>query len=366
MKKVTMIGTALLTALFISTPSMRAQEAIGDAGSTEYSPIDVEIPIPEGYNPTNTLRFLTYNLGADSRIAGSNATPAQIAKKQMSHSGDGDITDMAVFGGLYQWGRKDTEHSRRWINPEAIPDRFTTTQYESTEAAAVDGKFVWGNNEGGDWIALSLPNSNLWGNGLYIGHGGNGKDKFNKTYALITQATNNPCPSGYRVPTQHEWALLGHESGQYDSHLDDWFYTDESTNSTVEEGFFGAVPAGNPNVVWVPVSEGYASNSWIDDGKVRGYALYKSSVWAAAADGYKKGLELLTSAAAPEPLLFLPASGYRFHNDGRVHNTGDSGSYWSSVVDVEGSHSLYFDGSNVDSDHSSTRSDGLSVRCIAE
>ncbi|MDR1683278.1 MAG: hypothetical protein LBS25_07835, partial [Candidatus Symbiothrix sp.] len=63
---------------------------------------------------TKTLRFLTYNLGANPNIAGPNATAAQIAKAQMAYVSAGTASeDMTVFGGLYQWGRKDKEHSLR-------------------------------------------------------------------------------------------------------------------------------------------------------------------------------------------------------------------------------------------------------------
>ena len=59
----------------------------------------VEIYVSSG----QTLKFMTYNLGANP-----NLTP----KQQMAYSG-ANPEDITVYGGFYQWGRKDAAHTFR-------------------------------------------------------------------------------------------------------------------------------------------------------------------------------------------------------------------------------------------------------------
>ncbi|MDR0427636.1 MAG: fibrobacter succinogenes major paralogous domain-containing protein, partial [Dysgonamonadaceae bacterium] len=79
----------------------------------------------------------------------------------------------------------------------------------------------------------------------------------------------------------------------------------------------------------------------------------------------KDGTELLSDPAAPEPLLFLPAGGYRNYRDVSVHDAGSDGNYWSSVVDGTGSYYMYFGSSSVRADYPDDRAYGSSVRCVA-
>jgi hypothetical protein len=121
----------------------------------------------------------------------------------------------------------------------------------------------------------------------------------------------------------------------------------------------------------VRVSEGRAaaSDTWRrTDGKTRGYALYAFGEWDGAAAGYKNGNDPLSDAGAPEPLLFLPAGGYRGLGDGFVHYTGILGDYWSSVIDRDvDSCSMLLVSEGVSARTSRhNRADGLSVRCVEE
>jgi uncharacterized protein (TIGR02145 family) len=84
-------------------------------------------------------------------------------------------TDEKAFGDLYQWGRSADGHQLR-------------TSSNSTTASSIDqptnNNFItWNNRLPVDWRVPQ--NSNLW-------QGLNG--------------INNPCPSGYRLPTQNEWS----------------------------------------------------------------------------------------------------------------------------------------------------------------
>jgi len=80
-------------------------------------------------------------------------------------------TDAASYGDLYQWGRGTDGHQLR--------NSATTSDLSSTDQP---GNGIWINSPS-DW--LSSPNDNLWQG---------------------VSGVNNPCPSGYRIPTEAEWA----------------------------------------------------------------------------------------------------------------------------------------------------------------
>jgi hypothetical protein len=300
--------------------------------------VDITVNVPDGNGDPieiKTMTFLTYNLGANP-----NMTP----KEQMAYVSP--MTNPAeyitLFGGLYQWGRKDTEHSLR-CSRAAVPGSFMNAQYTSAADATAGGKFVYGYT---DWINPAV--ADLWGNG------GGLNAQTNTTYT-VNQNINNPCPPNYRVPTQYEWALLGNEGGD----------PGDTANDNIMSITASGSSGNSSGIVWVPVSEGKASTSW-SGGKTNGYALYTQAEW----DKYTPGADLTTDAA-PEPLLFLPAGGYRDYSggSGNVLGTGSTGRYWSSVVKSGNiSYIVPFDDSGVRADNGDGhyRTFGLSVRCIKE
>jgi hypothetical protein len=92
--------------------------------------------------------------------------------------------DAAAFGDLYQWGRGPDGHQLR--------TSATTTTLSSTDNPG-HGDFILVNIDIADW--RSPQNANLW-------QGVNG--------------INNPCPAGYRIPTNAEldeerasWSMNG-------------------------------------------------------------------------------------------------------------------------------------------------------------
>jgi hypothetical protein len=316
------------------------------------------IPINTSPGP-DTLKFLTFNLGANPNLS---------PKEQMAYTTPDTFSnlkeDVTVFGGLFQWGRKDIAHSLRCAIADK-PEYFTENTYTTAYNPATSTKFVWNGPNGipgnvssnnNDWYYPHTAARDFWGNG------GGAATQTATTYTG-TQNLHNPCPQGWRVPTQYEWALIGQENGD-PSNPSDSFGT--STN-----GVNGTLP-NNGQVYWVPVNEGQASASW-EAGKNCGYALYLKSVWEAAraAGGYFDNsgtpdmTRRLTASGAPEPLMFLPAGGLRYYSDGGVYNTGNRGYYWSSTVDSSGARGLYFYSSSVVTS-ANTRALGMAVRCLAE
>ena len=85
-------------------------------------------------------------------------------------------TDEDAYGDLFQWGRLDDGHQVR------DPLSGTTTDLSITDVPP-HGNFILAPDEPRDWRVGQ--NNNLW-------QGVNG--------------INNPCPTGWRVPTETEWA----------------------------------------------------------------------------------------------------------------------------------------------------------------
>ena len=85
-------------------------------------------------------------------------------------------TDAASYGDLYQWGR-DTDGHQIAGNGPNIPVSGTTPNTASTNPG--HGDFIITNS---DWLTNSDPT--LW----------QGVD-----------GVNNPCPNGFRLPTEDEW-----------------------------------------------------------------------------------------------------------------------------------------------------------------
>jgi hypothetical protein len=103
-------------------------------------------------NPTTGKIWMDRNLGASQAATSS--------------------TDAAAYGDLYQWGRRADGHQCR--------TSATTASLSSTDTPG-NGSFITAPNFPNDW--RSPQNANLW-------QGVNG--------------VNNPCPSGYRLPTDIE------------------------------------------------------------------------------------------------------------------------------------------------------------------
>ncbi len=164
-------------------------------------------------------------------------------------------TDAAAYGDLYQWGRRADGHQCR--------TSATTATLSSIDQPA-NGNFILIASAPYDW--RSPQNVNLW-------QGVNG--------------VNNPCPSGYRIPTEPELEA-------------------------------------------------------------------ERLSWSAN-----------TSVGAFASPLKLPMAGARNNSSGSLSAAGTDGYYWSSAVSGANSRYLYFDSSGAVV-YTSTRSFGLSVRCLKD
>ena len=127
--------------------------ATNAAGNSVASVASVSVtPFGVITNPTTGKTWMDRNLGA-TQVAASSI-------------------DAAAYGDLYQWGRGADGHQLR--------NSPTTTTLSSSDQPG-NGNFILVPNDPNDW--RSPQNNNLW-------QGVNG--------------VNNPCPSGYRLPTSTE------------------------------------------------------------------------------------------------------------------------------------------------------------------
>jgi uncharacterized protein (TIGR02145 family) len=130
-----------------------ATNSVGTAYGEEKSFTTTGTQVVEVTNPATGKTWMDRNLGA-SRAATSS-------------------TDEEAYGDLYQWGRAADGHQKR---------NSATTSTLSNSDTPGHGNFITSDSSPYDW--RSPQNDNLW-------QGVNG--------------TNNPCPAGYRLPTEAEW-----------------------------------------------------------------------------------------------------------------------------------------------------------------
>jgi hypothetical protein len=141
-------GTSYGNEVSFSTQTLAAQYPAGSVFCATGPTVIVDVT-----NPTTGKTWMDRNLGASQA-----ATSA---------------TDAAAYGDLYQWGRGTDGHQCR---------TSATTSTLSSSDQPGNGNFILAPNSPWDW--RNSQNTNLW-------QGVNG--------------VNNPCPSGYRLPTAIEF-----------------------------------------------------------------------------------------------------------------------------------------------------------------
>ena len=128
--------------------------------------------LPDGYvacDPANPMVINTVTSSTGKIWLDRNLGARQVATAS---------TDTLGYGDLYQWGRFADGHQCR--NSDVVALLATTADVNSGDAWY--GKFVTTSASPHDW--LSSQDGNLW-QGL--------------------DGTNNPCPAGFRLPTETEW-----------------------------------------------------------------------------------------------------------------------------------------------------------------
>lgn len=172
----------------ITTGKVAIIATTDDGGKTAVCEIIVAPPVStatvKSSLPIGEFTFLAYNLGANAGLS---------IEEQMAYTPLDDNTDATVYGDLYQWGRPTDGHEKRTSG---------TTPTLSDSDKPSHGYFIIA-PQSFNW--RSPENPNLWG--------------ANKT-------PNDPCPPGYRIPTNDEWAsIYGEKSGNT------WVYTREKETS---------------------------------------------------------------------------------------------------------------------------------------
>ena len=174
---------------------------------------------------------------------------------------------------------------------------------------------------------------------------------------LFHSVTVHPNPPQITAASAYnEWELLGN----YDNNP-----TTAHANITGLTGFWNTTTG----YTWVATRCGaavgntcIATNASWTEASPGGYAIYYTSDWAAS--GYTTNSNLL-DPGAPQPLLFLPAAGYRGVG-GSVTNVGTGGIYWSSSISSTNAYLLRFYSTDVYPSYTNNRANGYSVRCVPE
>jgi uncharacterized protein (TIGR02145 family) len=232
--------------------------------------------IPSTGGDPSWRQFQCFNLGADTSL------------DPFTWKSDGNEVDHDIKGYLYQWGRPTDGHQLRFSGTTTT----LATNNQATEPADVVGKFIKTSGPPDDWRDGG-GHDNRWGNGT-------GDENPQK-------AANDPCPAGWKVPSQKQWASI----------------------------FRVGLNNGGPSVA--------TSNTW---------------TWSETNHGYLVG-----------DALYLPAVGYRNHNTASTVINGTTGYYATSSYDVTYSASNHLritSGMVYSGAFNMPRADGYSVRCIEE
>jgi uncharacterized protein (TIGR02145 family) len=133
-------------------------------GETWYNLCDINIVTPSVYSASTGQIWMDRNLGA-SQVATSS-------------------TDSDSYGDLYQWGRAADGHEDRTSTVYTAVETTDGVANFNASGNAWDGQFITRNSGDNNWVDPTVSGvDDLW-------QGVNG--------------TNNPCPSGYRIPTEAE------------------------------------------------------------------------------------------------------------------------------------------------------------------
>jgi uncharacterized protein (TIGR02145 family) len=130
-------------------------------------------------------------------------------------------------------------------------------------------------------------------------------DADNGAWVDSIKTINDPCPTGFRVPTKAQW--------------------DAVINTSLNTVSYG-------------------------------------TGWGSSPTNYAAGLRIGSGTSG----LFLPAAGLRYSSDGTLYSRGEYGYYWSCTENGSNAWRLFLSNGFASTSSLYSRTDGLSVRCVAE
>ncbi|MDR2684794.1 MAG: hypothetical protein LBB53_05385, partial [Prevotellaceae bacterium] len=288
-----------------------------------------------GYGGHNGVKYLTLQKGNGTNVGTMKVALLSLGQSaEWTANGYVPNNDAADIGDFYQWGRvadghqnivwnKSANHTNQITpitggeNTSAVVARggnadniyAANGQIKSTETAYY-GKFITGYV---DWRVSA--NNSLWGNIK-----SSPRSAVPVSVSGWTYSSNNPCPSGWRIPSRYDF----------------WDLYKGNNNDEPSESVSWAV-----NV----------NNKW---------------EWRSANNNAIGGV-IITNNNGEK--IFLPASGYRNYNDGELATgtLGQIGYYWSSTYYSDSRTYCLSFGSAVDAGYRDyVKAYGRCARCVAE
>lgn len=173
------------------------------------------------YSATNTIPTITDNVTTNgstsiglfkSLISGLTSNTTYYARAYATNSDGTSYGNTVIFS---TYGTVVTLTGRTWLDRNLGASRVATS---ATDASAIGDFFQWGrsadghesqwrrNNNINGWTNVAstttVPTNDRW---IYVAPGNDWLVTADITLWHSDNAPNNPCPSGYRIPTEQEW-----------------------------------------------------------------------------------------------------------------------------------------------------------------